>query len=1161
MQWFGKAVQFVRFLGQVDQDDPTNLPVGCASVCRNVEFARDQGNVTSATTRAGINLGIQGKNQAAITGHEEFVYQPEFAGDTAAFERPVFFDAAGTLQYEAPLGTGRAVAFPATPGGFTPPVGTHMLGCSAFNKVWAAFSNLKQASTTPACIDPKALTVYPLGMKPVGWVWQPNTPVLANEICTPAVAGGNGHTYQAQNNGTTAAAAPAFTASDPDGTEYIDNPGPNQVVWKELTMVIANRLWTPSSPTLSLNTGGGIAAGMDVYVVITLNNTAGETLPSTSVFITTTFGSTSVRVPIPTLAQLPAWEQTLSAAYIPLTANVYVAIVPTGSPAPAISTYTQYGYEVGLGTTLPVNGVDPGNAAPPNFCSARVTAGQLPTPTAMPDILRSAAGSVVTPPAAPGLSLVNGSGTFGSGTVVLIELTLLNINGETTPGAVATITTTAANQGVQISLAASYGPTVTGVNAYQSEFGGPYCRANAVPYAVGSAPIVTGVTPGGAQPPIANSATLPAGLFPAGRDVYVAMTYTNSVGETPLGPANSIVNTNPNDAVVVTVAEPLGPDNEQLYSITSVGIYEADVATGTAAPPPSAFALVGYYQPAQQPFIVQTATGPNPPTVNGTGPGGSIAADTAGGGINGSQGRRYAALMWMNQNETVSGFTAASVVSCAVDEDGWELGAFLIAIGPANVKARLVAFTVADGTADGPFDWIGDINLLVPSENFVYGMTEAVGNANYTPTAILDNTTTQASFSFDDTYLMQQNNVDDRMQVIAPPPCVRVDYLESVQALALSGVDGLNGGGMISVQTDPESFRGDLGPLAISANGEECYGFTDKFMGIILAVRSASGYAIEPTTGGASGWNAKRRWGGEGPSQGIGACGPKAWAACSKFVMLVNEKGIYKYEGGETDLMAKEVPRQWAKVNWSCKRLIECYIDENTKQVLVSVPMGGSTVPNMVIAISYLEGWLDPIHFFGYMQHEVTQEAARRYSFQDIQANTIRRVKRTLPPGPAYVNGPDWNTMPDSSFTVSQLFFGSSGGDGGLSCRTPGIYNDNGTGIDCVYRTVSAGLMQAVCKPEGFNLNANGQGILSAAFWKGRDSATGQGGSKLAIKCRDIPLTPDMSEGITRKVPPKMGEYWSVEFRNNKVKDSWFSLKMMTVYLIPVTPGRGEKDR
>ncbi len=99
-------------------------------------------------------------------------------------------------------------------------------------------------------------------------------------------------------------------------------------------------------------------------------------------------------------------------------------------------------------------------------------------------------------------------------------------------------------------------------------------------------------------------------------------------------------------------------------------------------------------------------------------------------------------------------------------------------------------------------------------------------------------------------------------------------------------------------------------------------------------------------------------------------------------------------------------------------------------------------------------------------------------------------------------------------------------------------------------------MMQAVCKPEGFNLNAVGFGILSAAFWAGRDRSTGPGGARLGIKVRDIVLTPNLSEGITRKVPPKMDEFCSLEFRNNKVPGSWFSLKLMNVYVIPVTGGR-----
>jgi hypothetical protein len=1042
VQWFGKKIDITRFLGQVTLDDPTNLPAGCAAICRNIEFTLDTGNVTAATTRAGINLGIQGINQAPITGFEEFVYQPEFAGDTPSFERPVHFDALGALQYENPLGTGRSVQFPAVPGGFTPPAGVYMLGVSAFNKVWAAFSDLKKASQIPACIDPKALTVYPLGMKPFGWPWAANTPVLAGEMCTPPTANGNGHTYRALNPGITGAAPPNFPLGD--SATVIDNGGPDQIEWEEYTMVVANRLPAPDAPLLALVPAvGTFPANQTVYVLLTLTNSMGETVAGVVASITTTAANQAVSVQIPALAALASWLGMLKPAYAISGVNVYEADVVAGNPAPVQSSYALSSSANPLGTAPVITATAVG-VSPPTRNSARITPGRIPTPVIAPDITRDPA----------------------------------------------------------------------------------------------------------------------AGTFAAGLDVYTVQTYTNNVGETAAGPTSSVINTNLNDGVQVAVAVPEDDQGRALYDILQVGIYEADVATGTPAPPASAYRLVGYYSAGANPVITTTAVGVNPPASNGTGPGGAIQADTADGGVNASQGMRYVAAMFLNQNETVSGFSAASIVSTIVDEDGWELAVFKVAPGPANIKARLVAFTVANGTATGPFDWIGDINLLVPSENFVYPMTETVGDQKYTATAILDNVTTQAIFNFDDTFLMSENNVDDRLEVVAPPPCFRVDYLESVPALVLTGVDGINGGGLVSIATDPESFRGDLGPVVIAANGEVCYGFSDKYKGIIHAIRSASGYAVTPSTGAASGWNATRRWGGEGASQGVGACGPKAWAACSKFIMLVNQRGIYKYEEGDQNVMSKEIPPDWARVNWLCRETIECYIDEDTHQVLVAVPVNGARTPNLVVALSYLEGWQNPIHFSSFSQKEITQEAARRFSFQDIQANVIRRVKRTLPPGPGFVNGPDWNTMPSSSFAVSQLFFGSSGGDGGLHARTPGIFRDNGAGIDSVYRTMSQGLMQAVSKPEGFNLNACGNGILKAAFWMGRMRSDGSGaGARLGIQCRDIVLTPDLSSGITRKVPPKMNEFWSVEFRNNAVPDSWFSLKTLTVYVIPVTGGRGELDK
>ena len=1048
--WFsGKPQPFKRSLGQVDCDDPTNLPPGCATVCRNTEFTRDNGGVTSGSTRAGINLAIQGPNKAAITGIEGFVHQPQTATDPY-FERPLIFDYAGTLSYENPLGTGRAAAFPATPGGLSLPAAAHMLGASASNRYYAGFSDLSVPLSAPAAIDPGALTVWPLGMKPFGWRWQPNTAVRAGEVCTPATPpNGNGHTYQAQNDGTTGATSPAFAAvNEIEGQQYIDNPGANQVVWKEVTMVLANRLPAPPAPVLTLvDSAGTFAAGQTVCVFLTLTNGMGETVAGAVATITTTLANQGVNVAMPAPPAvgnpLPGWLTQLVSPYAINGVNVYEADVVAGNPLPAQTSYEQAASGQALGGNYTITATAAGATAP-TLTTARITPGQLPIPDTEP-------------------------------------------NAERAPG---------------------------------------------------------------------------TGGFAAGRDIYTRKTYTNNMGETPPGPANCIANTDLNDAVQVTADVPEDENGVALYAIATMGIYEADVLTGTPAPPISAYRLVGYYAAGAGPTIAATATGANPPTSNTTGPGGNIAEDTATGGIGSSQGYRYAVPVFVNQNQYFSGFTAAAISSYIVDQDGWELAAFNIPTGPANTIGRAVAFAVADGTPVGPFCWIGLVNILAPERNWVYPATQLSGTVTETATLILDNVTTSATFNFDDTYLMAANDVTDRLQLMEPPPAVRVDYLDSVGVLALTGALGYTGGGVLSIPGELESFRGDTGPLPIVNNGEACYGFTDKFKGGPMAICSGSGWSVTPNTASPSSWSKTRRWGGEGVGSGKGACGPKAWAACAKFLIFVDVTGIYKYEEGEDDLMSKEVPRAWSEINWLAAKTVEVCIDENTKQVLVSVPTGNSMVPNMVIFLSYLEGWQNPLHFSSWTQNEITMEAARRFSFNDISANVIRRVKRTLPPGPAYVDGPAWTTMPDSSFGVTQLLYGSSGADGAVHARTPGIYNDNGAGIDWRYRTACAGWMQAVAKPEGFNLNAVGMGRISATFYGSRDRDDGMGGKTNGVKVEDFVLTPDQHEGITRKAPggAPVNEYMSLEFTNYKTADAWCSLKSINVYGQPITAGRGETE-
>lgn len=1059
MQWFGKAVNFNRFLGQVDSDDPTNLPLGLAALCENTDFTRDSPASTAATTRAGVNLAMQllgtdGKPaKDPATGGIFFQYEPQLATDAALyppagyFSMPILFEGGGCLQREAPVGTGRCQKLPAS-ALFTPPGGgqARMLGCSAGNKVFAAFSDLKKPLSGAVSINPKFIlqgtpnAVAPLGMKPFGWQWLPNTPILAGEIACPAAPStGNGHTYQAQNSGTTGANEPVWPLNE-SGT-VIDNPGANQVVWKELTMVLANRLPAPAAPVLTrVPAGGAFPANRDVYVVLTFVNNQGETEAGAIAVLSGTVLNDAVQVAVPALAALSGWIQTLDPAYRPTGANIYVAVVVHGAQQPPLSAYKQYGSTVALGTNVNVTTAGVG-AAPPTGSTARVVPGQLPTPTEGPVIQR---------------------------------------------------------------------------------------------------------VPGG-------------GTFAAGRDVYIRQTYTNDIGETKAGPASVIANTVLNDGVGIDIEEPEDDNGEALYAISQIGIYEADVPTGTPAPPLEAFNLVGYYNVGATPTVTAPGSGQNPPNANTTGPGGAIQRDTDTGGPNATQGYRYASVLFVNQNETFSGFTVASAVKYIVDEDGWELGAFNIPTGPANIIARCVVFTSADSSEDGPYAWIGLINIVQPATNFVYPMTKPSAGVNQSATAIFDNVTTQGTFNFTDEFLQSENNADDRLDLLAPFQACRIDFLKTINCLAYSGVLGYTGGGLISVPGDYESVYADVGPVPFPADGKKCFGFTDAYKSVIFAMREDGGYALQPNTGGAAGWTPVQRW------SEVGPCGFRAWAAIGKYIFFVHRSGAYKYDQSDPDMMSKEVPRRWSTINWDYAHLISVTIDEDTHTVQIHVPTGASTVNNETFVLSYLEGWQNPIHFSTYAGKEISMDAARRWSFNNVAAEFSLRMDRKLPPGPAFIDGPNWETMPDASYRNSQLLFFSSAPDGTVHARTPGVYSDNGRGIPWKWESVCAGMMQMVCKPEGMNLNVSGGGRIYAKAIAGRaqltDDQDDAGPFELDFGDGYFDLVTSQQRGITLKCEPAINEFWRVHFDNGALADSWASLKQMNFYIIPFTVGRDNSSK
>jgi hypothetical protein len=114
---------------------------------------------------------------------------------------------------------------------------------------------------------------------------------------------------------------------------------------------------------------------------------------------------------------------------------------------------------------------------------------------------------------------------------------------------------------------------------------------------------------GGPAPAPTLSLVAGGGTFPNNQTVYVLLTLTGDFGETTAGAIANVTTTALNNGVTVSLANSYGP------AATGVNIYEADVASGSAAP--STYHLVKSYALGASPVITTTASGNvTPPTNN-----------------------------------------------------------------------------------------------------------------------------------------------------------------------------------------------------------------------------------------------------------------------------------------------------------------------------------------------------------------------------------------------------------------------------------------------------------------------------------------------------------------------------------------------------------------
>ncbi len=112
------------------------------------------------------------------------------------------------------------------------------------------------------------------------------------------------------------------------------------------TVTLTDSLATPAAPTLTQSTGGALASGDTVYVVVTAVNASGESLPSTSTSVTLTANNSSVQVAGATVTGATRYNiyagSTATALYLQQTITAFpatlTALVSSGTPPPTTNT-------------------------------------------------------------------------------------------------------------------------------------------------------------------------------------------------------------------------------------------------------------------------------------------------------------------------------------------------------------------------------------------------------------------------------------------------------------------------------------------------------------------------------------------------------------------------------------------------------------------------------------------------------------------------------------------------------------------------------------------------------------------------------------------------------------------------------------------------------
>lgn len=305
-----------------------------------------------------------------------------------------------------------------------------------------------------------------------------------------------------------------------------------------------------------------------------------------------------------------------------------------------------------------------------------------------------------------------------------------------------------------------------------------------------------------------------------------------------------------------------------------------------------------------------------------------------------------------------------------------------IPIGPANVVARVLAFTVAGGSSAGPYFYIRE--------------SQTVNGVVETASVIEDNTSTSASFNFDDAFLGASNDVSDQFRAITLPPQAGVFFSTLTQRMAWWGEPTQPSMVRFSAAQDAGTYYGDTGFLLIADGDGQRITAVFELRDQLFVAKQDSLYVITPNDGDPATWDVLL------VSAQIGVSGMNAFDVANGFAVFLHHSGAYYFDGSQPQWISDELtsssadrPGLWERVNWTQASSIWAIVDVASKEARFGIPLDQAATPSHILKLSFFDGWERSFRFSPFTGR-YHYYPGRRWSVDTVGASQARLMVRPL---------------------------------------------------------------------------------------------------------------------------------------------------------------------